>query len=71
MPSKRITFTHRRCPILLETGKEGRCILLYGLWPCDCLLQDEVNFVAFILQDKHAGFLAAYLINTITDGRLS
>ena len=49
---------------LLDTGKEGCCILLSGLWPCDCLLQDEVNFAAFILQDKHAGFLAVCLIKT-------
>ena len=42
--------------ILLDTGKEGCCILLSGLWPCDCLLQDEVNFAAFILQDKPGRF---------------
>ena len=47
---------HPQIPPLFDAGKEGCRILLSGLWPCDCLLQDEVNFTAFILQDKPGMF---------------
>ena len=42
----------RSCLIL----EKKAAALLSGLWPCDCLLQDEVNFAAFILQDKPGRF---------------